>query len=62
MTSDHAAGIEQGVFSIADLPGTRRLLMSAWIDVCRWYVEGGERSPSSIGLQYSALALKFVAS
>lgn len=54
------AGIEQGVFSVADLPGTRRLLMSACIDVCRWYVEGGERSPSSIGLQYSALALKFV--
>ncbi|MET1132855.1 MAG: TetR/AcrR family transcriptional regulator [Aeromicrobium sp.] len=54
------AGVDSGRFSIADLPGTRRLLMSVCIDVSRWYVEGGERSPSAIGLQYSDLALKLV--
>lgn len=55
-----ADGVETGQFSIPDLPGTRRLFMSVCIDVCRWYVEGGVRSASSIGLQYAQLALKFV--
>lgn len=54
------AGVQSGQFVVTDLPGTRRLLMSVCIDVSRWYVEGGERSPASIGLQYSDLALKFV--
>ncbi len=56
------AGVDAGQFSVSDLPGTRRLFMSVCIDVCRWYVEGGERSATSIGLQYSELALKFVRS
>nr|WP_283251715.1 TetR/AcrR family transcriptional regulator [Aeromicrobium duanguangcaii] len=54
------AGVDSGRFTVADLPGTRRLLMSVCIDVSRWYSEGGERSPSAIGLQYAELALKFV--
>ena len=54
------AGLDQDVFTIPDLPGTNLLILSFCIDIARWYRESPQRTPSSIGIQYSDLALKLV--
>lgn len=53
-------GNEQGAFAIADIEGTTLLILSFCIDIARWYRENTHRSPTSIGLQYSDLAMKLV--
>lgn len=53
-------GNESGRFAIADVEGTTLLILSFCIDIARWYRENSHRTASSIGLQYSDLALKLV--
>lgn len=55
-----AEGIESGVFRVADPEGMKILILSLCIDVARWYQEDSQRSPTSIGVQYSELALSLV--
>lgn len=53
-------GNETGRFAVNDIEGTTLLILSFCIDIVRWYRENAHRTPSSIGLQYSDLALKLV--
>lgn len=52
------AGMESGEFTISDLDGTSLMILSASVDLGRWFRESDTRTPLSIGLQYSNLALK----
>ena len=52
------AGMETGEFDISDLPGTSLMILSASVDLGRWFRESETRTPLSIGMQYSNLALK----
>ncbi|TNM36703.1 TetR/AcrR family transcriptional regulator [Nocardioides albidus] len=54
------AGVKSGQFAVTDIEGTTLLVLSFCIDIARWYSESSRRTPSSIGLQYSDLALKLV--
>jgi AcrR family transcriptional regulator len=56
------SGLEQEKFLIPDFDGTALLILSFCIDIGRWYREGGHRTPSSIGIQYSDLAVRLVSS
>jgi len=50
------AGCDEGVFRIADVEWTKIMILSACVDVARWYRHGSSRTPTSIGFQYAELA------
>lgn len=54
------AGMEIGEFKVSDLDGTSLMILSSSVDLGRWFRESEDRTPVSIGIQYSNLALKLV--
>ncbi len=55
-----AAGVEQGVFAVPDVPGTTLALLSLAVDVARWYRDDGQRSAESVADLYADLAVRMV--
>ncbi|WP_313406185.1 TetR/AcrR family transcriptional regulator [Aeromicrobium sp.] len=54
------AGIDDGVFRIADPALARITILSICIDVSRWYRHGSSRTPMTIGFQHADLAMSLV--
>lgn len=54
------AGVRTGDFTVSDLPGTRRAILSLGIDVARWYSPKDRREPSAIGELYADLVLRML--
>jgi AcrR family transcriptional regulator len=53
-------GVEQGVFSVEDIPLTVRAILDMASSVSSWYREGGSSSGAEIADRYVALALATV--
>lgn len=53
-------GVQRGVFSCADVPGTALAMLSLAIDVARWFRDDGDRSAAALGELYGDLALRMV--
>lgn len=51
-------GVEQGVLSVDDVPGTAFALLSLGIDLVRWFEPTGSRSGERIAALHAELALK----
>ncbi|MEE3849877.1 TetR/AcrR family transcriptional regulator [Gordonia sp. LSe1-13] len=54
------AGIESGVFDVADPKATTTLLLSMGVDVARWYRESGVMTPEQIGEFQADMAARIV--
>jgi AcrR family transcriptional regulator len=54
------AGVDAGVFDVADIPGTALAVMSLCIDVARWYQPMRPETPESLGELYSELVLRML--
>lgn len=54
------AGTAEGVFRVADPDWAKIMILSAAIDVARWYRHGSRRTPTEIGFQYADLAMTLV--
>ncbi|MFE1594406.1 TetR/AcrR family transcriptional regulator [Nocardia sp. NPDC058705] len=54
------AGIERGVFTIADPRVAVLAMMSLGIDICRWYRPGGEFTPEELGDINAELVLRIL--
>lgn len=52
------AGVATGEFEVDDVRTTALALLSMAIDVARWYVPGGRRTPEAIGAAYGDLAVR----
>jgi AcrR family transcriptional regulator len=52
------AGVESGELDVDDVPATALALLSMAIDVSRWYVPGGRRTPEAIERTYGDLAVR----
>lgn len=57
MTEILQAGIDEGVFRIADPTLARITILSVCIDVSRWYRHSSSRTPMTIGFQHADLAM-----
>lgn len=55
-------GVEEGVFTIADVHLTGLLIMSIGIDVARWYRPGGGLEPGYIGEYYASRVIDMLTS
>jgi AcrR family transcriptional regulator len=53
-------GIAVGEFHVADIRGTATAIFSLCIDVARWYIPSGKRSPTDIGQLYGGLAIRML--
>jgi hypothetical protein len=53
-------GVAAGVFSVPDIAGVGRALLSLCIDVARWYQPGNGSTPEELGELYAQLALRMV--
>ncbi|MFF0450272.1 TetR family transcriptional regulator [Streptomyces sp. NPDC004609] len=51
------AGVEAGDFRTDDVDGAALAVLSLGIDVSRWYVPGGPRTPVGVGRLYAGLVL-----
>jgi hypothetical protein len=51
-------GAAAGVFSVPDIAGVARALLSLCIDAARWYQPGQGSTPEELGQLYAALALR----
>ncbi len=51
-------GVATGELDVDDVPATALALLSMAIDVSRWYVPGGRRTPESIERTYGDLAVR----
>ncbi|MDO9380699.1 MAG: TetR family transcriptional regulator [Nocardioidaceae bacterium] len=54
-------GVARGAFSVDDVPGTALAVLSLGVDLVRWYLPDGPRTPESVADLYAALALRMVA-
>lgn len=54
------AGVAAGEFEVDDVRTTALALLSMAIDVARWYVPGGRRTPEAIETTYGELAVRLV--
>jgi len=53
-------GVDRGVFEVSDVGGTALAMLSAGIDVARWYRDDHSRTPAGIGELYGDLAVRTV--
>ncbi|WP_103529408.1 TetR/AcrR family transcriptional regulator [Streptomyces sp. SM12] len=53
-------GVATGEFTVPDLRGTTRAVLSLCIDIARWYDPAGPDSPEALGELYAQLALRMV--
>jgi AcrR family transcriptional regulator len=53
-------GVDSGDFSVSDVPGTARAILSLGIDVSRWYSPRGRTPMEHVGRLYGELALRMV--
>ncbi len=51
-------GVAAGELDVEDVPATALALLSMAIDVARWYVPGGRRTPEAIERSYGDLAVR----
>ncbi len=51
-------GVESGELDVEDVPTTALALLSMAIDVARWYVPGGRRTPEMVERTYGDLAVR----
>ena len=51
-------GVATGELDVDDVPATALALLSMAIDVARWYVPGGRRTPEAIEQTYGDLAVR----
>jgi AcrR family transcriptional regulator len=54
------AGVASGAFDVPDIGGTALAMLSAGIDVARWYRDDHRRTPADIGALYGELAVRTV--
>ena len=52
------AGIEDGSFEVADVPGTARAILSLSIDLVRWFTPRGSHSADEIAQLHADLAVR----
>jgi hypothetical protein len=52
--------VDSGEFSISDVPGTSRAMLSLGIDVSRWYSPHGLTPMEDVGRLYGELAMRMV--
>ena len=55
-------GAAAGEFTVTDLRGTTRAVMSLCVDVARWYVPTAPRTPDEIGALHAELVLRMLGS
>ncbi|WP_019808267.1 TetR/AcrR family transcriptional regulator [Saccharomonospora halophila] len=55
-----AEGVASGDFTVADTTTAARAVLSLAIDVARWYSERTRKSPTDLGAEYAALALRML--
>ncbi|MFC5718605.1 TetR/AcrR family transcriptional regulator [Streptomyces gamaensis] len=53
-------GVMSGAFSVPDVRGTTLAVLSLCVDVARWFVSGGRRTPQEVGALYADLVLRMV--
>jgi AcrR family transcriptional regulator len=53
-------GVEAGLFTVPNLPGTALAVMSMCIDVARWYQPMRPETPESLSELYSGLVLRMI--
>lgn len=51
-------GVAAGEFTVGDIRGTARAMLSLCIDVARWFDPSGPDSPAELGRLYATLALR----
>ncbi len=54
------AGVDEGVFRIADIEWMKILLLSNCIDIARWYRHESPHTPMALGFRYADLAMSLV--
>ena len=54
------AGVEEGAFTIGDIPMTTTAVASLAVDVSRWFRDGRSWSPQAVGDYFADLSLRMV--
>ncbi|MFI6448250.1 TetR/AcrR family transcriptional regulator [Kitasatospora sp. NPDC050543] len=55
-----AAGVEAGVFEVAEVKTAARAVTSLGIDVSRWYTDRSSETPQELGRRYGELVLRML--